>query len=801
MNTEKTEGPINYDKLIEEFFRTKKNEDKYVKPLINRILSGDLTNFIPELKLELEDLDSKLLLLFRENSRDFLDYLKEGLYKRLLFEPDIKELFKFFEINAEDMHIIPNAISFENLIPDITDFSQDLKDYRERVCNFIGRYMNIGLDRSNEFSKMVFQCQLCGNEFETIPIYRKTREKYRIPKFCMNPKCKGRKNKDDFRLIEEKCETFEIRKFSIGDIDINKEIEEKKCIIRKNISYFIDKAKNINLNEEVEVLGILHIDTADIYSRKDEHEILYYIEVLDIKPRESKIINEKIVKKLYEQLEKDPLDCNEIIDSIHPYSKGIYDYFPAKLLISLSFITCDSWDDNENKRNSINTIIGGHKGSLKTRMSRAFQEILGQNMFGIINGSNTTAIGLIPTTQRSNKEKNPEKRYGALAYYHRKTLFIDESQYLKTDALECLKYLDDGKIERAMDGLIINAPAKESVILSLNYKTENESYDCSKPLIENLGFPEEQLSILDRFDLHYAIPKLKKRNNQILFRRNFRSINNIIPKETIYNYLFEAKKLYSKGIKISPELINVIEKLNNYFFQEKKPNKILTPREPIIITKLVKGISALKFKKEVDDSDIEYLKKHLINTIIPFQEDDLLSRIRIIDMNEIFQKTFILLTELEMEIPISEHIDFIREFLESHYFPYNDSQIKDPTITNNIDEYMPEDTGLGRNRKYRDLVEYEENINFLEKKGYIIGKKDNKTHFIHKEFLHKTILNHIEEIFKENKNRPIERDSLVPVLEVDMSYEKNLIINSIDFHIKNKTLIKTKDNLLKLETN
>ena len=795
---EKTNGPISYDKLIESFFRISKNEKKYITPLVNKILSGDLTNFIPDLRLELKDLhNERLLRLFREKPHYFLDYFKEGLYKRLLFEPDIKELFELFEIHAEDMHIIPNAISFENLILEITDFSQDLKDYRERVCNFIGRYMNIGLDRSNEFSKMVFQCQLCESEFETIPIYRKTREKYRIPKFCINPKCKGRKNKDDFRLIEEKCETFEIRKFDIGDVDINKEIEEKRCIIRKNISYFIEKAKSINLNEEIEVLGILHIDTADIYSRKDEHEILYYIEVLDIKPRESKIIDEKIVKELYNQLEKDSLYCNDIIDSIHPYSKGIYDYFPAKLLMSLSFITCDSWDDSENKRNSLNTIIGGHKGSLKTRMGRAFQDILGQNMFGIINGSKTTAIGLIPTAQRNNKEKNLVKRYGALAYYHRKTLLIDESQYLKTDALECLKYLDDGKIERAMDGLIINAPAKESMILCFNYKTENEAFDYSKPLIENIGFPEDQLSILDRFDLHYAIPKLKRRNNQILFRRNFRPIDNIESKDKIYNYLFEAKKLYSEGIIISQEFIDVIEKLNTFFLKEKKATKILTPREPIIITKLVKGISALKLKKEVDDSDIEYLKKHLINTIIPFQEDDLLAKIRIIDINEIFRKTFTLLTELDKEIPITEHIDFIREFLESHYFPYNDAQIKDPAITNKIDEYISSETNLS-NRKYRTLIEKQENIEFLKEKGYLIGKKDNKVHFINKEFLDKTILNQIKEIFKENKNRLIERDSLIPVLEVDMPYEKELIINSINFHIKNKNIIKTKEDLMKL---
>ena len=794
----KIKEPIRYKKIIEDFFRTSKYEKKYINPLINRILSGDLVNHIPELRVELKDLDNKLIERFRKEPGKFINNFKVGLYDRLSFDPDVKELFKLFEVKSEDLHIIPNAIDIENLIPEINDFSKDLKDYRGKICNYIGRYMNIGLDRSNEFSKMVFECQLCEEEFETIPNYRKTREKYRTPNFCINPRCKGRKNKYDFRLIEEKCETFEIRKFNIGDIDINKEIEEKRCIIRENISYFIEKARMMNLNEEIEVLGILRIDTADVYSNRDDPEILYYIEVLDVKPRESKIIDEKIVKELHNQLEKDPLYCNEIIDSIHPYSKGIYDYFPAKLLMSLSFITCDSWDENENKRNSLNNIIGGHKGSLKTRIGKAFQEILGQNMFGIIYGSNTTAKGLIPTAQRNNNEKNLVKRYGALAYYHKKTLLIDESQYLKEDALECLKYLDDGNITRALDGTVINAPAKESVILSLNYKTENEAYDYSMPLIKNIGFPEDQLSILDRFDLHYAVPRLKKRINRVLFRRNFKPIDNIESKERIYNYLFEAKRLYSEGIIITQDLIDVIEKLNNLFFQEKKPGEIITPREAIIITKIVKGISALRLKKEVDDSDIEYLKKHLINTIIPFQENDLLFEIRVFDINEIFRKTFVLLSELHTEIPISDHIDFIRDFLESHYFHYHDPVIKDPAITNKINEYMSSKTDQS-NRKYRTLLENLENVKYIESIGYVIGIKGNKTHFINQSYLNEVVFNRITEIFKDNKNKPIEYDGTIQILEFAISYERELIIKSIDHHIKNKNLTKTKDNYLKLD--
>jgi len=792
----KLNKPINYNEIINNFLMEKRIEKKYLIPLKKRIIKDGL-EYIPEIRIELKDLDEVLLNLFQEKIESFLDYFKEVLYEKLRFFPEINEILEKFKIIPENLHIIFDCIDLESLIPEINDTSIDLTEYKGKLCRFIGRYLNIGLENSIEFKKMVFQCQLCNKEFETIPIYHKTREKYQTPTFCINPRCKA-KSKLDFRLIEEKCEIFEKRIFTIGDIDINKTIDEKECVISNNITYFIEKVKLINLNEVIEVLGILHIDTADIYSRKDEQDITYYIEVLDLKPKESKIVDKNIIKELKNQIKKESDYCNEIIDSIHPYSKGIYDYFPIKLISSLAYITCDSWNENENIRNSLNGIIGGHTGTFKSRIGQSCQDILGYNSFVMIYGGDTTAKGLIPTAQRNNQEKNLVKRFGAFAYSNKKVLIVNEAQYLKDDAWECFKYLDDGIIIRALDGTMINASAKESVLLLLNYKTENEIYDYSKNLIENIGIPKEQLSILERFDLHYPIPKLKGKIAQILFRRIFRPINNVESKDRIYNYLFEAKRLYSEGIIIPQDLIKVIEELNKNIFQEKKTDKIISPREPIILTKIIKSISALRFKKEVDDSDIEYLKKHLINTIIPFQNNDFVEKIRIIDMNEIFRKTIALLSELYLEISITEHIDFMREFLESHYFPYHDSQIKDPVITNKINEYMPEKTGLRENKKYRVLLEDSKNIKYIEKLGYIIGIKNNKTHFINKKSLNDIILERIKEISEDNKNIPMEIDGVIQVLEIDMLYKRDLIIDSINYHIKSKYLIKTKENLLKL---
>jgi len=60
------------------------------------------------------------------------------------------------------------------------------------------------------------------------------------------------------------------------------------------------------------------------------------------------------------------------------------------------------------------------------------------------------------------------------------------------------------------------------------------------------------------------------------------------------------------------------------------------------------------------------------------------------------------------------------------------------------------------------------------------------------------VLNRIKEIFKDIKNKPIEYNGTIQILEVETPYEKDLIINSIKYNIKNKNLTKTKENYLKL---
>ena len=646
--------PINPKILIENYLRSSRVEKEDIKPLIKDFLGNNL-NYIPSFKVRLSELEDEHLKKFRENPTEFLEHFREGLFNRLSFEAEMKEKIETYNIFANQLNIIPESEEDFSFIPIVKNLSLDLTNYVNKDVKIYGKNMSIGLERGIEYKKRVYVCMICGSKFELNDPYHKIGEKYHSPRFCIKRNCKA-KNNSDFKIVEEECESYEIRKFLITDLDDKSTLNECKCIIIRNVGEAILKSKDLDIESPVEINGILRIDSADLYKyQKPEQEFSYWIEVIDFKPKEIRVINQETIKALKKNI-KDADFLFELIDSVQPYSKGIYDYFPAKILNCLSIITADSWDEERNVRNSLNSIIGGHRGTLKTSLARYLQSILRINNFGLLSGKNTTEKGLIPTVQRNNREKNLIKRYGALRYYNRKTLTLDEAQYIAIVVLEILKCLDDGEITRGLDGSIINAETKLSIILLLNYKTENEAYDYNKTLIENLGFPEEQLSILDRFDLHYAIPKLSLKIRKILKKRNYNPVIDYHSKDSIYNWLLEAKKIYSNGVKIPIEIYNLIDDFDDVICQKRKKDTIISSREFVIFLKLLRSISALKLKEEVDRSDFDFLKRHLLTTIIPYQENAFVSNERIIDMNFVFKNTFSLLTELSNSFSIEDHI-------------------------------------------------------------------------------------------------------------------------------------------------
>lgn len=696
----------------------------------------------------------------------------------------------------EEIHLGFDLETVKEDIPLYQNLSLGTKPYVDKLTRIIARFNDLELYREDVATIITYTCFLCGANIEIIQ-FKVRKGKYKKPNFCIRSNCRAKGSGDFFVKKIEKY--HEMGGFRISDLDFSKQ-KEMECYTFLNFDYFSKKMQEINLNDIIDIIGIIKLDASEVGTRKEDQRIQEYIKVIDFNPTELKETDPDIIKELYESFRNDKDYHHQILDSIHPLTKGIYTFLIFKIVILLGIISADSWDSIIKNRCAINYIVGSIPSLFKGSITADFRRILGINQIGNISGLNSTPKAFLPTSQRG-KDNDFQIRYGAFAYNNTRHLIVDESSNMlgNKDLSEPIKYLEDGIINRGSDGTTLHAECKLSVGFLMNYTSDEqfEGYDYSKTLRGNLCDIAE--STLQRIDLHYTMLNLPIQIQEVLERRIFRNGETILEDERIYNWINEGKRVYPLQ-KIPKSMENKIIAYMKVLRVERGINR-QNIRELRTLIKLLCGISAMRLKTEVDESDLEYLQKHLVNLMIPFFEYDKIRELKskLIDMNEIYLNTLKLLTEINDEIPIYEHISLIRQVLETHYFPYPDPVLKDPAITNKINKYMKSETGLTDNQKYKTLLENKENIKYIESIGYVIGVKGNKTHFIKQSYFNEVIINQIKEIFKDNKNKLIEYDGTIQILEFDMPYERDLIIKSINHHIRIKNLIKTKENYLKLD--
>jgi len=779
--------PINW---VYKFISPIYNKLKFGDKIMNDKLGSDSNEVV--LKIDFKKIrgffkDDKVFDGIRKEFRDDAENTDFDIKEQIvsIYNSHLNQDDKKYELLIRDLHVIYENIEDFLFLEGVNDFRKDLSRYIGTFVYIEGYFAEFMLQKEMYYEKIVYECLLCGNRQS---INQDIFGPRRSPDHCVKGYCKNN-SKKLYKIVQKDSEVRESRVFELEgpnqDIFI-------RCMILSGCEYFDNK--DIRLRNLLKVTGVLWLYEVD----KDTQ--IYLIEVNNIENvSESYKPDKKIIKQIREKQKKDFSYCEKIIDSIFPLTQKIYSFFITKLIIILSIITSDSWDEKDNIRNSLNSIIGSVGGTFKSATFRRIRTILGSNNFGLIYGKSTTEKGLIPTAQRNNKEKNLVKRYGAFSYYNQKPLVIDEAHHLNEEAVETFKCFEDGRISRALDGTEINAEVKGSLIISLNFKTENEEYDCTKSLCENIGFPEKEKSILERFDLFYPIVFPNTLINKIIFKRTNFNTYQQISGEIIYNYILEVKRLYSEGISFTKDLENLFMNLYEDLLKIDLKQRFGL-RHLNIIKKTLKGIAAINLKKQADSSDLRFLKKYLINTIIPLRDLPFIDNLRTIDISEIFRRTFILLSEIYDQFEISMHIEEIRNFLRDHYFPQKtdlniDKQFMDISKikmkTPEIDEYMTSDTGLTDNWRYRELIQDKEIRDFIEKNGYSMEIFKKRTFFIRNELKMK-ITSRIIKIIKENKGNPINLEDLLEVLSLD--FEKDLIQKIIENSIQDQVLEKNSKN-------
>jgi len=804
--------PIRYKELWGDFFRTHKNEEKYVKPTIKHITSGNF-NFVSPLMLELRDLPEVLIKRFKKSPEKFIDETQKALHDRLLFDIDVKETFERFLIRPKDIHIIPDSIGFESLTPKINDLTLNKTKFKGTLCCFEGRYMTIGLDKSIGFNTIEYWCPVCGKTFEKL-YKNNVDEKIKGPNFCVTPRCK---NKTDFERLDSN--TFEIGFFRIDDIDFKRAGNYLDCYILNNIDFFIEKIKNINISEEVEVLGILRVNYSDLKTRKEKQKFEYWLEVFDIRPKRTKFLNESIIKQLKTKLENDNSYFEKLIDAIHPLTYFIDIYYPIKLLSVMTFITGGSWNDKDNIRDSLNCVIAGPKSTYKSSINRQMESIIGKRYI-IVHEVNKemTKAGLIGTTQRESNRIMPMIRYGVLVLYSNGTIVFDEAQKIRPNILDVLRCLEKGSVGGLQDALF-DGPARSSLILSQNctinsdgsfnpkgrVSPEEEVKNPKEVLFDNLGWlSSNSESRLERFDLLYVIPvpdtfvKLRTLDNEEGISKGIllEDIANDLeldfydfPKELVtirkkieyilFHYLHKAKEVYRR-IELLESNKDVLRSLyrNALIGKEDrfKTDTDVNIRSLNICYKVLKSLSSLRFMEKVENTSFNYFRKKCMRFIIPFRDSELI-KTRQIDMNQIFKDIF--LEMAKVEVNTKDFIDEITGYIKRTY--YNDKS--DDVFEEEIKDYIGLAYNLRKNYYFDKLLK--NNEKWLNEQNYFIESGQGKgKHTIIKKRGRAleseiAIVNRIEEVFKSNKYVPLEEKAIRELLELE--FNKELIKKALDY--------------------
>jgi len=760
----------------------------------------------PVITIKLKDIlqfDEDLFQYALKDTENFLEDFEERLLEKVKYKGNTEKFLKDLRCQFEKIHLIFDVQGVEDMIPVYDNFSLGTKGYVYKLVRVVARFLELDLFRENVASKVKFECKLCGSKFEVLQ-FKEIKGKYTYPNFCINQKSCKAKAKNDFRVIRSE-DYHEVGYFRIGGIDFSKQLE-KECYTFYDYDYFVKKKENINFNDIVEVVGLIKLDYSDLGTRKENQVIREYVQVIDFNPIELKTTDPSIIEDLVNCFKEDKNYHIKLVDDIHYLTRGIYTYRILKMIYILSYISSDSWDTITKNRCSINTIVGSIPSQYKSTVKLELQKILGVNNIGTISGQDNTPKAFIPTSQRG-KEKDFEVRYGALAYHYKKLLFIDEAQYMLSnpELAKPIKYLEDGFIDRGSDGTILYAPAILSVCFLMNYLSnkEDEGYDHSKTLKENLLLGSD--SILQRIDLHYAMLDLPPLLNDVVELRLLKRETPSFDSNRIYNYLNEAKRLFP--LQKIPDKMNL--KILSFIklLRATRGTKKQNARELRTLIRLVCGISALRLKTEVDISDLQYVKAHFIDLMIPFYDSKKVREIKLeeIDLDDLFQDTLELLTELKNCISLSDHISVMKQLVGNHFTtgcaPYDLRDMLRSGESNGkkqLLKFMLEDKYSTDNKQYRKLYESETNREFIEKIGYTIAKKSNKVHYVKRSHLVKKILGEIKEVI-ETEQESIEREWILREMAFDYSVKPELLETILNELIESNNLVESKKGLIDLK--
>lgn len=733
----KPSRPINHVYKFSDLLIVPEIIDKYVKPFKQKI---EINHEIPEFYFRLEDLSyNELFDLFREDLDKFLDNFREALFQNLENDPFVGEILKGENLESKELHIILDSNNnFKFLTLELKNFSENWSKYTNKLIKIQVSYMTINLDDKDKpyHKSITYYCSDHMNKFDKVYPYGIIMDSFVKPIGCFNKKCKNK------NLVPVKYNSYEVGSFNIGELDFKETRQYRRCWIFRNIDYFLKKIENIDIGEEVEILGIIRLNATKLGKRADRPE--YYIDVMDLNPIKTKKIDEGIIEIIKQKINKDPSYIEKLIDSVHPITFQMENFYPSKHFCGCSIITGGSWVSVPSKKDSLDLLLGGAKGTMKSSIEKEYVRKMG-NIYRIeVPKQGFTHAGLFGTTDRNARDGTPEVIYGPLTLHSDTTVILDEFQNTPINIREdVIRHKEAGFYPIVQDKTSINCNYKASLILSQNFIGPKGSYDHSesKDLFDNLFWPKKtnEESLLDRIDLFLKVPR-KDTFTQNKILRNITYMDDVLEKVSLvlelddfifpeniktiqekldyihFNYFNKCKLTYRKA------KLGRFEELLLGFFetmvresskQNMFDNDAFEARTLGTCGRLLRVFASLRLDECVNDSDYEMFN-HSTQYILAFRDCEFIEKMNI-DLTKSFREMFdheIIGYDIN-KIDIREIFDRMKAYLQRNYF----NNLIPEKREQELNFYL----GIERNMSNNNLKKLLNNNElWLESKGYKI---------------------------------------------------------------------------------
>ncbi|EAR88972.2 MCM2/3/5 family protein (macronuclear) [Tetrahymena thermophila SB210] len=358
------------------------------------------------------------------------------------------------------------------------------------------------------------------------------------------------------------------------------------------------------------------------------------------------------INKLSKRSNLSKLICNSIAPSI-------YEHDHVKMALALAMFGGEHKDiQGKHKiRGDINVLLLGDPGVAKSQFLKSVEKTFHRCVY--TTGKGASAVGLTASVKKDSQTKEWTLQGGALVLADKGICLIDEFDKMNDhDRTSIHEAMEQQSISISKVGIVANLQARCSVIAAAN--PVKGRYDSSASFMDNVNLTDPILSRFDILcvikdevnkDLDYKLAgfvlnshiknhpishKEKKHNPELyserlsksLIEESQKQIGEIIPNETLRNYIMYARQ------KIHPKLADIKkEKIKKFYSDLRQQSTIsggmtIAVRHIESIIRMAEAHAKMHLREVVRDEDIDVAINVMLESFIQSQKYSVAKTIR-----------------------------------------------------------------------------------------------------------------------------------------------------------------------------